>query len=386
MMSSRRRFEPIVALSGIALISIGIFFLNAPQIGDFQSCLTSTTFASNSTSPLTSDNDGWLELELKKPVRPSRLKNLEEYARPSIPEISLGFAYVTFLQDHYLHDDKIEDSADEYFISTRVLGYQLMHSPKTATKENIPFVVVCTQRVRESKKKQLEDDGATIVTVEFIENPEWMDRAGISERWATVITKMRIFQLTQFEKILLLDSDIFVVEPLDAIFQDPSTSLFNTDSEMIATEDEGKVPKQYMMAGQGQQRDWVHPYPPDPDEQMYGAGFFLTTPSNELFDYYMHVLYCPEGRFDPVFPEQNLMNYAHRRDGPMPWKDVDYKWTTTFPTMAEYEAGAKSLHHKWWWSSTDIPEHGLNQLTTKWFQVRGEMEGYYNGLEEGRNA
>ena len=384
-MNSRTGFMPVITLSGIALISIGIFVFNVPQIGHFQSCLSTKNSPLNSTSSLISDNGDWLDLGFKKTVKPDRLKTFEEYARPSIPETNLGFAYVTFLQDHYIHEDNTEDTADEYFMSTRVLGYQLMHSPKTGTKEGIPFVVICTPRVRESKKKRLEEDGATIVTVDFVENPEWMNRAGISERWATVMTKMRIFQLTQFEKILLLDSDIFVIEPLDAIFQDPSTDLVNTDSSMIVAEDEGKVPKHYMMAGQGQQRDWVHPYPPDPTEQMYGAGFFLTTPSDELFDYYMHILYSPEARFDPGFPEQNLMNYAHRRDGPMPWKDVDYKWTTTFPTMAEYEAGAKSLHHKWWWDETNIPDHGLNKLTTKWYQVRGEMEGFYYGLEEGRN-
>ena len=382
MMGTSFRFASILVLSGTALITVGLFVVNPPQLGALRICTPPSTIVEEPNSSKGNNMNEWQELGPQKTAKTHNAMTFHEYVKPSIPTNNSPYAYVTFLQDHYLHDDKTEDNTDEYFISTRVLGYQLMHSPKTGTEEFIPFVVVCTPGVRESKKKRLEEDGAIIIMVDFVQNPEWMDRAGVNKRWEALMSKLRIIQLTQFEKILFLDSDVLVVDRLDGIFQDKSTDLFDTKDELIAPEDVGKVPEQYMMAAQGQQRDWIHPYPPSPHEEMYGAGFFLTTPSEDLFEYYMHVLYTDEARFNPEFAEQNLINYAHRRDGPMPWQEMDYKWTTTYPTLAEYEAGAKSLHHKWWWDSTNIPEHGLNRLTTMWYQVRGEMEGYYNGLEE----
>jgi hypothetical protein len=46
------------------------------------------------------------------------------------------------------------------------------------------------------------------------------------------------------------------------------------------------------------------------------------------------------------------------------------------PTFADYEAGAKSLHEKWW----DVPESAgkLRPVFEAW---RWRMEGYFEGLD-----
>ncbi|KAG8528172.1 uncharacterized protein KY384_007089 [Bacidia gigantensis] len=292
-------------------------------------------------------------------------------------------AYVAFLQDHWTHENTTSDEDDEYFVATRVLAYQLMHAPKTKANASIPLVVACTPRVKESKKERLAKDGAMIVDVDYVENPEWItSKNGLQQRYMTQMTKLRIMQLTQFERVLYIDSDVYITDRMDGIFKDDSTKVQETNLDLIEDQDKGKVPKQYAFAGQAQQHDWTHQYPPDPNEPLFGAGFFLFQPSLELFDYYMHLLYHEPPRFDASMFEQNLMNYAHRRDGPMPWQDLYYKWTTSFPTLDDLNAGAKSLHHKFWWEDTNIPDHGLNKMTAMWYQTRGEMEGYYYALDE----
>ena len=77
--------------------------------------------------------------------------------------------------------------------------------------------------------------------------------------------------------------------------------------------------------------------------------------------------------------EQDLLSYAHRRDGPMPWTDITYTWTTTWPSMKEYQAGAVTLHEKFWEENLKV-DLGIRKL---WYLARGEMEGYWFGRQEG---
>ncbi|KAL9101452.1 MAG: hypothetical protein Q9163_003283 [Psora crenata] len=294
------------------------------------------------------------------------------------------YAFVSFLQGNALHEETGDPNDDEYFLSLRVLAYQLMHSPNTGTNTSIPFVACVTQEVSDEKKEILRSDGAMVIIVDAVPNPDWLSTSGINPRWKDLMTKLRVFQLTQFEKILLLDSDQLIVKRLDGIFQDPATTPIPPIPSKSPGPGEAAVPEKYMLAAQAQQTDWEHPYPPDPDNEYFGAGFFLAMPSQGIFEYYLSVLQI-EGLFDTGMMEQNLLNYAHRRDGPMPWTEVYYTWTTTYPTIKDYDMGAHTLHHKWWWDDWDDSNtalYGRNKLTTLWYQAKGEMQGYYMGLNE----
>ena len=297
------------------------------------------------------------------------------------------YAFVAFLQDHYKHENKTDNDDDDYFVATRVLGYQLMHAPKTKSNSSIPFVVVCTPRVYDSKKERLAKDGAIIVDVDYVAKPDWIESdGGLKARWGTMMTKLRIFQLLQYEKILYADSDVLITDRLDGIFHDENATSHHTEHKFEAKEDAGRLPEEYTLAGQAQQHAWAHPYPPNPKEPLFGAGFFLTKPSQDLFDYYMHVLHYKTPRFQATYMEQSLLNYAHRRDGPMPWKALYYKWTTSYPTPDDLKAGARSMHHKFWWQDENPIENQVNELTTMWYQTRGEMEGYYRARDEIESA
>lgn len=65
------------------------------------------------------------------------------------------------------------------------------------------------------------------------------------------------------------------------------------------------------------------------------SGSMVFQPSQEIFEYDISIME-PENSFHPQFPDQNLLNYAHRWDGPVPWTNVYYKWTSTYPTVMEY--------------------------------------------------
>jgi hypothetical protein len=98
-------------------------------------------------------------------------------------------------------------------------------------------------------------------------------------------------------------------------------------------------------------------------------------PSLDMLNYYISLTNTPN-RFDPLLPEQNLLNYAHRPEGNMPWRHLDTKWNMHYPTAEDVKGGVFSLHEKWW-----KPVHvELQPFLESW---RWRMEGYWEGREAG---
>ncbi|KAF2769909.1 nucleotide-diphospho-sugar transferase [Teratosphaeria nubilosa] len=304
-------------------------------------------------------------------------------------------AYATFLaaprQDNTdAFDDKDEDDEqDGYYIGTRVLAYQLLHSKTAGTNSSIPFIVLCTPDVSLRKRNRLKKDGATVIVAESL-NADWVTAGAGEPRWRDVMTKMRLWQMTQYSKILFIDADMLVIDSLDGVFYDEATLTQATgNNPQNLKTDEAPLPRTYMFAGApdigfttesgGNFLGYDHPYPPDPNLSYLNCGFFVFTPSKELFDYYTSLINIP-GRFDPRFPEQNLLNYAHRRDGNMPWKPLWYGWNVNWPTEKDWRGGARSFHAKYW---SGDPSHDPF-LKAIWKEQRAEMEGFHRGRDAAR--
>ncbi len=298
--------------------------------------------------------------------------------RPANPGHQSPYAYVTLLAPNPKLDNNayITDSEDEYFIGTRVLAYQLLHQPSTRTNTSIPFIVICTDDVKPSKIERLRLDGATVVVVEKLRQ-EWM-KPGI-DRWRDMLSKLRMLEFTQYEKLLFLDSDMLVAERMDSIFDDPTTAT-QTPNTTLAKEDEGPLPNEYIFSASTFIDQRQHPWP-QPPGSYFSGGFFLLQPSISMFNYYMKIASIPE-RFDSNAMEQGLLNYAHRRDGPMPWQEINYVYSTCWPTMKEVKKGAHSLHEKFWDLNIELDE----ELRGMWMQAKGEMVGFYEGREGGRGS
>jgi alpha-N-acetylglucosamine transferase len=76
-------------------------------------------------------------------------------------------------------------------------------------------------------------------------------------------------------------------------------------------------------------------------------GFFILHPSKDLYKYYVSLLHILDKR-DSDCPEQNLLNYGHRADGPMPWQNLGFGWNLKDASQSDYEKGLKSINHEWW--------------------------------------
>jgi len=295
---------------------------------------------------------------------------------PSSKPAQSGRVCATFLSTRLQNDDEY----DAYFLATRVLAYQLLYHPSTKTNLDIPFLVIVPPHVSETKVKQLEKDGAMVIRVEDL-NPSTNWTVAGDERFIDQFTKLRLFQLTQFEQILYIDSDTLLTRSLDDIWSEPAVRAISTPRQRTANDTsplpgDAKLPEWYSIAGI-----------PDADADAYLArtagagagtamlngGFFALRPNDPLFRYYTALLDAPHS-FDSRFMEQALLNRAHRPDGPMPWAALEAGvWSCNWPTPADLDRRCRSLHDKFWAGGRE------EVLVAEWWRMVGAMEGYWLG-------
>ena len=295
------------------------------------------------------------------------------------PEPGRRFAFATFLAAPDGGKTEMDDK-DGYFISTRVLAYQFLHNPETKNNATIDFIILVTEDVQHSKRKRLEDDGAIVIEVPKLLSPWLTPKDG---RWQDVLTKLRLFQLTNYDLICFIDADHLVTQSLEGVFDDPASQERTTrpmpgphvvPEDMLEYE-EPTLPETYIFGSKTEAGGPDHPYPPPPGDYL-NIGFFVLRPDPILFAYYEQLMSEQnEGLFSTQYPEQDLMNFAHRRDkgGRMPWQQLWYGWNMNFGTDNDYNQGARSFHGKFWQGG----ENGM--LTEIWREQRGEMYGFWKG-------
>ncbi|CAL3973270.1 unnamed protein product [Diplocarpon coronariae] len=280
---------------------------------------------------------------------------------------SSRFAIATFLCENY-----VEGAPDFYFTGARLLNYQLNHALKTKlNRTDVSFLVLATHAVSDAKTLGLERDGAKVVVVDDVPLPWWV-RTYV-KKWKDQFVKLRLYEMVEYERILFIDADTLITRPIDAIFDEkivqlPAVTMINNTR---IKNDEAMLPANYMFAARSDNAitgEREHPYPPIPTE-VFSAGFWMAAPSHETFAYLMSVMRHWR-RFNPVAMEQSLLNYAFRRDGPMPWFELDPQWSATWPNMRDRNAGVATLHEKLW-------NVGPDELRTEWNSVRLEMEQYF---------
>lgn len=286
------------------------------------------------------------------------------------------YAYATILTAE--GDVEYPDVQEPYLKAARLLTYQLLHNPVTRNStEEIPFLVLVTPDIPQRHRDILAGDGATIVPVQSLQrewiHPKW-------GRWGDVLAKLNLWKQVDYEKIAFLDADSVIFRPLHDIFNIPSTEILEssvtntTVMPQFSANTTGTLPDDYMIAGIHDL--WMEQYmKPEEGKEFYkennyfNAGFFVFHPSMAVYDYYVALLDSP-GSFDSAYPEQNLLNCAHRTDGPIPWKELGSGWNSKFARQGDYEKGLRSIHQKWWRKS---PDQFLNDRVA---EKMAELEEY----------
>ncbi|MCJ1250704.1 hypothetical protein MMC30_007932 [Trapelia coarctata] len=297
------------------------------------------------------------------------------------------YAYATFLGPATVPSSSSEPASegDPYFTSVRLLNYQLLHSPHTRTRLRppIPLLVLTLPSVPASQVATLVAEGATIVPVQPLDLPPTFDQSTIKRsRFRDVLAKLRLWQLTQYDKILALDADTIILSPLDSIFDDPELSTpmptVQNGSSLVALPP--PLPSTYLLSASadtwGSQAEWIKSNHP----AYLCACFMLLRPSDAIFTYYEWVLDQPEAQFEAYYPDQDLLIHAHRPEGNMPWRRIPVNWSMN-DGESLHEVGmdfnsVKSLHVKGW-KGADGGNAGGEKVKKLWKDRVDEMERYY---------
>ncbi|GAM87586.1 hypothetical protein ANO11243_056130 [Dothideomycetidae sp. 11243] len=278
------------------------------------------------------------------------------------------YAFATLL---YGSTQELEYEDDNYLIATRILAYQLLHAPETRLRNpDIPFLVLVTSNVKESARDRLRKDGATVIEVPQLD-ADWLAPGKLT--WSKTMTKLRLWELVDFDRIAFLDADHLLVRPMDDIFSDPAVEEQVTKpSDTIDVT--APLPSTYVFAGNN---DYMHI--PRKNEQPWHydgnlcAGFFVIKPDVDLLRHYISFLQQP-GSFDSALPEQNLLNVVHHWKGRVPWKQLNHSINIYSPAMYDIDYGARSVHEKWW--------EGRSPAIKEWMKERRwKMEGFFEARD-----
>lgn len=174
-------------------------------------------------------------------------------------------AYVTFLSS-------ITDSW--YLLSTRLLLYQLRHHPRTSDPAR-PLIVLTTPQIPAVVEDQLENEGAEIKRVELLVDgfpvPEGM---GENHHWKDQYTKLHIFNLTTYSRLLYLDNDILLLQSLAPLWETNLPTMKNGGVAGV-----GERNKLSMVENDKRTR------PEEGEVKDYlNAGFMMITPDEERFN------------------------------------------------------------------------------------------------------
>ncbi|ORX40888.1 nucleotide-diphospho-sugar transferase [Kockovaella imperatae] len=248
-------------------------------------------------------------------------------------------AYATFLSDIGL--DPI------YLLQTRLLLFQIKHDRLTADPMR-DFVVLTTPNVPVEIEDQLREEGAVVIRRPFVLGmPGEAADLGDNIRWKDQYSKLNIFNLTQYERILYLDSDTILTRSLEGIWTE-----------------EAAWPK-YGLASVGVDEE-VAQRPGKLDGSEFNGGFWLARPSEDLF-----TALLKQEDYDPFYLEQALLNHYFSWTGDAPWTALKPEWNTIHPTEHDLVEGVATLHGHFWELDAD------DQLGDFWLTTIGRMERYW---------
>jgi lipopolysaccharide biosynthesis glycosyltransferase len=87
----------------------------------------------------------------------------------------------------------------------------------------VPRVVLVTADVSEAARTRLSEQGWQVRDVEPLDNPN-PETVHLFERFRSVFTKLRAWELVDFDKVVLLDADVITLQNIDDLFERPSIS------------------------------------------------------------------------------------------------------------------------------------------------------------------
>lgn len=96
-------------------------------------------------------------------------------------------------------------------------GCRILYKSLQATMPKYPFVVVCPDNIPKNVTDCLTQLGISYHLAENL-NADILSRENQNQYWNHTLFKIKVFDLTQYDKIVFLDTDMIVLSNLDHLF------------------------------------------------------------------------------------------------------------------------------------------------------------------------
>jgi hypothetical protein len=275
--------------------------------------------------------------------------SLDPAALPFVPVAQQKRAYATLLSSSA--DSSVKDA---YFDAVRVLVYQILHHPETRTSIDVPLLVLAAPGVSQEQKQILTAEGATVVPVQAVPG--------------TDLLKLRLFEMTQYDRILYLSSDMLLTKPLDHIWNEAASQKVQCTRHnfSVTGTDSAILPCTYLFAAIHDSSDDL----PAMGESTLNPDFWLLRPDARLFKYYQSLS-------TNYTSDQDILGYAHRGFGNMPPSTFAlHKWTTNWPKSKDFGGACATLHDKFWRVGNAARIN--RRLMESWWGMQSSMEAFWS--------
>lgn len=286
------------------------------------------------------------------------------------PDLSSGRnyskeAYITLLSPSDPHPWS-EGRTDYYFEAVKVIMHRVLRNQTTRDPFNRPFIVMVTSLVPKKQIKILESHGAIVKVVSTIAPPPGtVNFERINPRYKDQFTKMHVWNMTEYHRILFVDADMLPIRPFHDVFDTPTTKKGDEEWLFAAVYD----------SGNSRRDNGRHaPGPKDKGSERdkdLNAGLFLLKPSTTQATYIFDMFIHPPERDFTVFMEQDLLRWAYRDGGPYPWIRLSHLYNTQWCRPYDLDT-AYVLHDKLWGGGRGTSD----ELRRKWYEAWGEMVGW----------
>jgi alpha-N-acetylglucosamine transferase len=260
-----------------------------------------------------------------------------------------------------------------------VVGVRALRASLARVGSAYPLVVAVTADIGADDRAVLEADGCLLREVDPIRPPRGLRDSYANARFAEVWTKLAVWRLTEFERLVVLDADMLVTQDMDELFdlaldddEIAACHACRCNPNRIATYPPSWTPAgcayTYLSADHGHEVEVSDPY--------FNGGILVVRPDLAVFDALVTELAAVEDLTRYVFAEQDFLNEHFRGR----WVALPYVYnalkTLPFQHPSLWDpAAVKNIHFiidKPWEGELD-PASRYYDLERRWWDVAADL-------------
>ncbi|MEF2976439.1 glycosyltransferase family 8 protein [Subtercola sp. YIM 133946] len=261
-----------------------------------------------------------------------------------------------------------------------VVGVRTLRASLAASGSDMPLVVMVTEEIDEQTRRLLEDDGCLLRDVPPLRPAGGSAASYANPRFAEVWTKLAVWGLTEFDRVVFLDADMLVIQNMDELFTlDLSEGAIaachacRCNPNRIASYPPGWTPENCFYT---HCRGGDHVTEPAATDNYLNGGFLVLTPDEAVFADMMGRLAAVDDLSRYPFAEQDFLNefYSGR------WRPLPYVYNALKTLPHQHPslwnlASVKNIHYiidKPWEKPLD-PADRYFEVNRLWWHRAGTL-------------